>query len=1146
MRNYKIDIVGIVCLSGLLSVAWVHRDITTVPELQVGVHASSFTIAEDMSGAHCDSTVNVPISHYDNRDIAKCRYHYTKSDLLDLKNCASSPESLNIRYDPTEETNREFCRMISHKCVFDQSNVHCVTHNPTHVDLYLVSRTRGSRGGSRRHLYMKSNKNYYYFKNNVIRQSGVNHGNLITIPLTDNLTNLTSVHKPICAGVFNARSVCNKATEVCELIIDKGLDVLFLTETWLRDDNSNGTVLHDLVPQGYEIFHQPRVGIRGGGTAIIYRKHLNVTLAKPHNISITKFELLECSLNFGSVTTHIICVYHPPENSISTFIHELEDLLSLRSTTTTSILLVGDLNIHVDDTSKLATKQLLTVFETFSLNQLVNSATHTGNHTLDIVACTNSIVPDDSVNVTESGTTSDHFLVNFSIDQESHSSDSILPKRKLRKLKSVNINEFQSDISASAESLEITCPHQATEDLNTSLLKVLDSHAPLVDFQPRQRPTAPWMNSAILDGRRHRRHLEKTYKRTLKQSDKDAYIEQLKKVNSDIKNAKREYYTNKIQNAQSNQRELFSVFRHLIQQEDKVKFPELPVYTLPETFAAYFSDKIEKIRLDLDAKNDASVIGNCTVKEPNISNLDTFAPTSETELQSVCKNIAIKTCLLDPIPKVLLKDSLPCLTPCWVKLFNKSFELGIFPNSMKHAVISPLIKKSTLDQNNLKNYRPVSNLPFDAKLMERIVALRLHEHFSINNLYTVNQSAYRSGHSVESALLSITDSVLRSLDLNHGVIVVLLDLSAAFDTIDHQILVERLKTQFHITGKALEWISSYLHCRTYSVKVGSETSKPRTLHYGVPQGSVLGPFLYTAYTAPLADLLKLHGVSFHFYADDTQLWVPVDLDDENDIKAAISTLEHCILHVKLWMSQNKLKLNSDKTEVLVMHPKLRTRNTPVVTLNLGDASISSNPAARNLGVKFDTTLSFHDQITSVCRSSYMHLRNIGAVTKYLPRDVLLGLVHAFVTSRIDFCNSLYAGLPDYEIARLQKVQNQAARVITGTSRFSHITPVLADLHWLPVSRRIQFKLLLFIHRFVYGNSPNYLDLKLSKPVRFTKRSLAPTLELPIAKHVNAGDRAFSIAGPSAWNRLPQNLRMIEDFKIFKSYLKTHLYTLAFH
>lgn len=527
-------------------------------------------------------------------------------------------------------------------------------------------------------------------------------------------------------------------------------------------------------------------------------------------------------------------------------------------------------------------------------------------------------------------------------------------------------------------------------------------------------------------------------------------------------------------------------------------------------------------------------------------NLDYFEATSAAELKDLLKRITVKTCTLDPLPRMLLGKTLDTLIPSFVKIINRSFELGIFPENMKQAIITPLIKKPSLDRNILKNYRPVSNLSFLSKLLERIAALRLHHHFCVNNLYTKNQSAYRSGHSVESALLSITDSALRFLDMNKSVIVILLDLSAAFDTIDHQLLFDLLETRCGITDTALKWIKSYLTDRSYSVMVDSQQSSPRHLRYGVPQGSVLGPFLYTAYTAPLAQLLESHGVYYHFYADDTQLWLPVDLGNQNDLNSCITKLEGCVLEVQQWMSANKLKLNSDKTEILVLHSKTKPSTTPTITLRFGDVSVTSSPSARNLGVKFDSTLSFKDQISQICSSGYYYLRNIQAVRKYLPRDCLLGLIHAFVTSRVDFCNSLLYGLPDVQLSRLQKLQNQAARIATGTARFEHITPALASLHWLPVKRRIEFKILMFVHKYIYGNSPDYLDLHLHQPSRITRSASVPALQRPVSRHVRTGDRAFSICAPALWNSLPIELKILSDFSQFKNSLKTYFYQLEFY
>ena len=207
--------------------------------------------------------------------------------------------------------------------------------------------------------------------------------------------------------------------------------------------------------------------------------------------------------------------------------------------------------------------------------------------------------------------------------------------------------------------------------------------------------------------------------------------------------------------------------------------------------------------------------------------------------------------------------------------------------------------------------------PFqDCKVLERVVASRIHTHLSRNNLHTKNQSAYRSGDGVESALLSISDSILRSLDTGKGVIMLLLDMSTAYDTIDHKLLISTLHHHLGITGNAIKWISSYITDRTFQVKVGSVLSRKHSLQYGVPQGSVLGPLLYTAYTSSLDTLIEHHSINFHFYTDDTQLLVPVDLDDPTNVNETVSKLEECVECIWSWILMHKLKLNAEKTELL--------------------------------------------------------------------------------------------------------------------------------------------------------------------------------------------------------------------------------------
>ena len=237
------------------------------------------------------------------------------------------------------------------------------------------------------------------------------------------------------------------------------------------------------------------------------------------------------------------------------------------------------------------------------------------------------------------------------------------------------------------------------------------------------------------------------------------------------------------------------------------------------------------------------------------------------------------------------------------------------PTSLKKAIVRPLLKKATLDPDTLKNYRPISNLSFVSKLIERIVAKQINEHLASNKLLDKYQSAYRMFHSAETALLRVQNDILAELQNRKVVALVMLDLSAAFDTIDHSILFKRLRTRFGIQGTALKWIISYLQDRTQSVAVLNGRSTETPLKFGVPQGSVLGPLLFSLYVTPIADIASTSSLRHHMYADDNQVYVSFDPYEQTTLK--LDNIEKCVASIKAWMQQNMLKLNDAKTEFIV-------------------------------------------------------------------------------------------------------------------------------------------------------------------------------------------------------------------------------------
>ena len=420
--------------------------------------------------------------------------------------------------------------------------------------------------------------------------------------------------------------------------------------------------------------------------------------------------------------------------------------------------------------------------------------------------------------------------------------------------------------------------------------------------------------------------------------------------------------------------------------------------------------------------------------------------------------------------------------------------------------------------------------------------LQLHDHLEHNNLLYSLLSAYRVGHSTETALLKIVNDLLSTLDDGKVSLLSLLDLSSAFDTIDHSTLLSRLQHTFGISGNALSWFSSYLTGRTQVVSVYGFKSNPAELEFGVPQGSVLGPILFVLYSQPISDIVTHHGISHHCFSDDNQLYLS---DDISLIPSIVHRTQLCITDIKSWMTYNKLQLNNDKTEVIFIVPKRLSPNLLPTSIQLENSSIQTSATVRNLGITLDQTLTFQNHISSVCRACYLELRRIGSVRHLLSDEVTKTLISAFVLSRFDYCNSLLAGCPKYLLFKLQKVQNSAARLVLRCSKLSHITPMLESLHWLPIDSRIVYKLSLLCFKSLNGLAPSYLAdlLRLYIPSRQLRSSSdSHILQIPRYHSKTLGERTFSFQAPTSWNKLPFPLRSSNSLTGFKSSLKTTLFS----
>jgi hypothetical protein len=468
------------------------------------------------------------------------------------------------------------------------------------------------------------------------------------------------------------------------------------------------------------------------------------------------------------------------------------------------------------------------------------------------------------------------------------------------------------------------------------------------------------------------------------------------------------------------------------------------------------------------------------------------------------------------------------------------------PKSLKHAIVKPLIRKFGLERMK-SNYRPVSNLTFLGKLIESAVILQYTEHLAINNLEDKKQSAYKKFHSTETLLTKIHNDIMLSLGKGEITMLVLLDLSAAFDTIDHNILLNRMKDMYGVEDTALKWFESYLTDRTQAVVIKNTTSTPVEINCGVPQGSKLGPILFNSYIAPLSKISIKHGVKDEKYADDEQL-VLTFKPTHHDQLIAINKMENCIKDIRQFLLENKLCNNSEKTEFLLIGNRNSLNSLKLESIKVEDAVIRVADNVKNLGVFFDKYMTMEKQISNMCRKVYHNIKNISKIRKSLSYDDAKTVVNALVTPHLDYGNSVLTGISKKLENKLQVAQNSAVRLIHRINRYESVSTLRKRLHWLPIPSRIRYKIAVMVWKSLNDQAPDYIKelLTVRRPPRNLRTHNKIILEQPDTRNLNnAADRSFSVAAPKIWNQLSETLRNKTSLESFKKGLKTELFISAY-
>ena len=500
--------------------------------------------------------------------------------------------------------------------------------------------------------------------------------------------------------------------------------------------------------------------------------------------------MVKLSLSRGGYL-FLISIYRLQYESITTFMTEFTELLNLHVICNKyNFVIAGDINIHVE-TEKTYANQFKNILSLYDLKQHVTEATHIKGHTIDVVITPNIDSYVQDLNITQLDL-SHHSLIDFNLKTETKTKSE--KTISFRSFKNIDTPQFRSEVQEKLIDLPQTNNIQSrVESYNATLTELVEKHAPVKTKVIKVVNEAPWFDVEYSNLRKLRRNAEKKYHKTHLEEDRMSYINLRKQTINLSFEKKKMYISNKLKNSNSS-KALYTIVNELIDKKKQVVLPtNKSDEVLANKFQIFFIEKIEKIRSSFKPTTEKVVEYK---HNENINLLSNFEPTTADEIKEIITSFGVKCSPEDPVPAELLSSNVDIFIPFWLEIVNLSLEMGSM-DGLKSAVVLPLIKdiSDKVDSDEFKNYRPVSNLLFISKIVERVVERRLDQHMISNNLVQDKNYAYKKDHSPELLLLKECDDLYKAFDKNIPSIVVLLDLSAAFDTVDHTKLLEILEKE---------------------------------------------------------------------------------------------------------------------------------------------------------------------------------------------------------------------------------------------------------------------------------------------------------------------------------------------------------------
>ena len=936
-----------------------------------------------------------------------------------------------------------------------------------------------------------------------------------------------SLHADITTIIsMNIRSIPTNFQSLVDLILmNPGIkcDILGLTETRLSNDIVN---LYQL--PGYNLFTQCR-NRYGGGVAIYISDNYNSTMV---NDFCFVEPYMEC-LAVQCVDKHrkhlFICVYRPPNGNVNNFFDRLNDVLSSAyNMKYFSINICGDFNLDLlkfDDSSVF---HFINLMFSFSLFPLITRPTRITNTTATLIDHIWTSNVDSNINNFIIKTDlSDHYPVVSQFNEVLSKQNHPVYNNK-RILSQTALNKFVNDIRKVnwSDVLELNCPDSAYNVFFDKFNNMFQNNFPVrrVVMNNKQE-RSPYITSALRNSIKEKHRLERlAHKWPL--TFKEIYKRYRNKLTSILRVAKENHYKNQLKSNQGDPKSHWKCINSILGKTSSLPFkPKIELepncLNIPNKFNEHFL-KFNENQSNINDKNHLKYLTN----PPMFSMY--LIPVSISETESYLQSLKTNTPGYDDISPKILKHAASQLSIPVSHIINLSLKTGNFPDKLKIAKVIPIHKSGT--RTDVNNYRPISILPAFSKIFEKVIAKRLIEYLEKNKFLSPYQHGFRANHSTETAITQFTEYIYKHLEEKHHVVGIFIDLSKAFDSLNHNILLDKLE-HIGIRGVPLKLFQNYLHNRTQSVYCNGLNSSSNSIKTGVPQGSILGPLLFLVYINDITNASSKF--RYTIYADDTSLILA-----DRDMLSLHRSLTNELELVNEWIKINKLKLNISKTNYTLFQN--RSLHYQLPPLLLEGNTVNCVTHTKFLGVHIDCNLNWNYQINDVFFKLSRMNGILYKIRNHLTVEALLSIYYTLCYPHLTYCVSLWACTWPSFITKLKAAQNKIFRCIFNLGKFESTVNMLSDHKLLNFYSIHKCFLLLFIYKNIANVQENPV-FRLSDSGYSTRQNhvnlVCPRYRTTLFKH------SIFYYGPQLWNALPNEIRNVSSHTQFKRKIKDYMYNL---